>query len=614
MQTPRSAAAQFRAWGASVTAIGKGSKQPLHKWKCYYETPQSDQDARRFPWRDAVGVGLLNGQGDWRTFDVDKCPGEATVDTLIAALGLPPDYRWVYRSGSGKGWEVAFICHDELPANVLTIKEKGVFWGQPKDGESFDHIELRWDRCQTIAPPSQYAGDGPGYRWRGEAPDAPPATVSIGHVLAAFFAVAILKIATDPKMGSDPKPKHDEGRMMRPTSDREAIDEIKRRFDLLAYARKHWPGDIQKDRNGEIRIKGHGGLLISEEKGTWNSFRDDVGGDAIELIGYHLYGDRWDHDDGTMFRAALEEGARETGVDLPPPGRSWSDQGAAFSIDESTPEGAAREIERLRARVAQLEEWREWAMKVASIETKKLSPAAKVVAFTLWPEMQSRKERGVDEPQRVYIEEASKRAGVSTGTYGAKLKELHTVGALARLPKRQPNGHKKILLQPVAFDQPEAWAPPAPRDHGGYHPKAERPAPACPDPECTPETPFDEEVSTISRLVCKKHGEFHITPERLTHRTWKIDPKTDLWKPTKFHPRESPNTQLAGYREDSSTPITQVECRPNDAPESANTQIAGWVTPDPDSEPRPVPAAPVKTILPDWYKSRAAQLAKVLPT
>lgn len=55
MQTPRSAASQFRVWGASVTAIGDGDKAPIHKWKRYYDTPQTEQDARGLPWNDAVG-------------------------------------------------------------------------------------------------------------------------------------------------------------------------------------------------------------------------------------------------------------------------------------------------------------------------------------------------------------------------------------------------------------------------------------------------------------------------------------------------------------------------------------------------------------------------------
>lgn len=261
-----------------------------------------------------------------------------------------------------------------------------------------------------------------------------------------------------------------------------------------------------------------------------------------------------------------------------------------YTIDESTPEGAKSEIERLRrenaqlrASVDRLEGWRDWAMTLASIRTEKLSPAAKVVAFTLWPEMQSRKERGIEEPQEIYIGDEKKpgaadKAGVSPGTYGAKLKELDSVGAFVRVKDRRANGNRRILIQTTAaFWIPEAWAPPAPRNHGGYHPKEERPAPECPDPECTPATPFREEVSTMARLVCWTHGEFHVTEERLTSRTWQIDAKTGTWKPTKFRPlrpAKDPNTQIAQYKEDGgSPPITQIAGWVDDASEAPNNHV-----------------------------------------
>lgn len=605
MITPRSAASQLRTWGASVTAIGKESKRPIHKWACFYETPQSDDAVRQIPWDQAVGVGVLNGINHWRTFDIDKCPGEPTVDTLLAVLGLPSDYRWVWRSGSGKGWEVAFICRDELPVGVLTGKEQepGVFWGLPKDGTSFDHIELRWDRCQTIYPPSQYAGDGPGYRWRGQVPEAAPAVVSVGHVLAAFFAVAILKLS-EPKIARDPKPRKQEP-IARPASDRDAIDEIKHRFDLLAYARKHWPGDTQQERNGEIRILGHGGFLINEEKGTWNSFRDDVGGDALELIGYHLYGDRWDHDDGTMFRAALEEGAQETGVELPPPQLRG---GEVYTVDESTPEGAAIEIKRLRARVAQLEGWRQWVMDLAALPTERLSPAAKVTALSLWPEMQSREERGIDEPRPLWIEDRAKAAGLSPGTYGKRLKELANVKAIVREEARDPRtGRSKTLIAPAAWLEPATWTPPEAGRHGGERPGAGRPAPEC--TTCPPETPIIEHEQKTTTMICGGCSAILSQVTTATAREWHPNNQLDCWPPQVPEQAADPNPQLEALEKDcchSQGP--QVECWPLHEAADPNNQVDCWPL-----EPPGAPAPPSSIIRPDVYRRHAAE-RKASPT
>jgi hypothetical protein len=41
--------------------------------------------------------------------------------------------------------------------------------------------------------------------------------------------------------------------------------------------------------------------------------------------------------------------------------------------------------------------WRDWALQVAAIPTETLSPAAKIVTISLWPEMRSRESRGVVE-------------------------------------------------------------------------------------------------------------------------------------------------------------------------------------------------------------------------
>jgi len=40
-------------------------------------------------------------------------------------------------------------------------------------------------------------------------------------------------------------------------------------------------GELVKDRGGEIRVKGQGGLLCNDAAGTWYSFSDETGGDAI---------------------------------------------------------------------------------------------------------------------------------------------------------------------------------------------------------------------------------------------------------------------------------------------------------------------------------------------
>jgi hypothetical protein len=536
-------ALEFHAWGANVTAIVAGSKSPLHKWKRFYETPQTRQDANALPWDKAVGVGVLNGINGWRTFDIDakkedeagkKLPdeqivpvSEAVLLATLRALGLPDDYAWVYRSGSGSGWEIAYICHDELPAGVLTVKDKepGVFWGVPKDGTAFDHIELRWVNCQTIYPPSAYEKpDAPGYQWRGAPPTEPPAVVSIGHVLAAFFAVAKLK---PPERAPEPAPKPQQAKpvVARPDNERDAIDEIKRRFDLLAYARKHWPGETQKERNGEIRILGHGGLLINEDKGIWDCFKDGCGGDAIELVGYRLYDTRWDRENGAMFRAALEEAARETGVEIPTPRAqdlsiTTVDGRRVFRIVDVTPvqvDGETVTItradyERLCARAADAERaeaWRRWAETILSREG--LKPSEKGVFVGLYPIIDARRAlahaAGNDDRIPLSYEHIAKVLRTSKSTVGRAVEIGEKIGLWRRDPETAQTKegydiqHMRIELQP-AFDDPRQALVIARPQQGGARPGAGR-KPKCPD--CPAETRVIKRTS--ASYVCEGCGE-----------------------------------------------------------------------------------------------------------
>ena len=101
------------------------------------------------------------------------------------------------------------------------------------------------------------------------------------------------------------------GRASRPV-----IDAIHEHFDLLAYARQHFPGEQQR-QGDEVRITGHGGLLLKPEAGVWFCHRETIGGDWLDLVGYRQHGVHWERQDKEMFRAALREAAAFAGVPLP---------------------------------------------------------------------------------------------------------------------------------------------------------------------------------------------------------------------------------------------------------------------------------------------------------
>ena len=59
------------------------------------------------------------------------------------------------------------------------------------------------------------------------------------------------------------------------------------------------------DKGDDVRVLGHGGLLLNLKRGIWHCFREHVGGDAIDLVGYARYGADWDRRQPRMFRTAV---------------------------------------------------------------------------------------------------------------------------------------------------------------------------------------------------------------------------------------------------------------------------------------------------------------------
>jgi Bifunctional DNA primase/polymerase, N-terminal len=290
--------------GTNVLALAPHTKKPIDPYKGWQDRRQTPADLAAQPWRWAGGLGLLSGINDWRVFDFDHCPDFDAVAALLAALDLPTDYAWVVRSGSRQGWHVWVRCPRPLPAGALPAKKQtaGVFVAP---GRGFDHLELRWKHCYTVAPPSLHPS-GRRYRFVHGRPTAAPAWVSPERVVAAFHAVTHTPARTTahgltvrlhglPRRADDP------------------FRALKAEFDMLGFARQHWPGRMV-DEGNDVRVLGHGGLLLNPERGIWHCFREQMGGDVIDLVGYARYGTAWDRRQPRMFRAAVREAAAFAGV------------------------------------------------------------------------------------------------------------------------------------------------------------------------------------------------------------------------------------------------------------------------------------------------------------
>ncbi len=143
---------------------------------------------------------MIDGVSGWRSFDFDDCPAYPStgrtsdpVSLVIAELGLPATYPWVIRTNSG--WRVSVRCLDDLPAAIFTTQTgagggSGVFTFAPKRAGDFDHLELRWRKCQTILAGQHPSGRA--YSFAHDLPIHPPTAVLLGRVLQATLAVGQL--------------------------------------------------------------------------------------------------------------------------------------------------------------------------------------------------------------------------------------------------------------------------------------------------------------------------------------------------------------------------------------------------------------------------------------
>ncbi len=108
------------------------------------------------------------------------------------------------------------------------------------------------------------------------------------------------------------------------------IDTIKARFDLVAYA-EYFLG-VQGIADGkEVRLPGNGGFLINLEKGTWFHHSGQRGGDALDLVGYNLFGTSWNNRNPSQFKQVLREAADFAGI--PSPERSTEQTVASAKPD-----------------------------------------------------------------------------------------------------------------------------------------------------------------------------------------------------------------------------------------------------------------------------------------
>lgn len=190
-------ARRYHGWGLNViptaddkrpVEVGAG-RLPWGKWK---GTRQTLTDLERLPWGKATGLaaicGPVSGGLVCPDFDPHKDgdlgavnPSMRLVHELLSALGLPADYGWLVRSGSGRGYHAWVLC----PGLVLPADSEKGRVDRPARAD-FAHIELRYTGHYALLP-----GGGAYAFVAGDWPEEAPATVTPEALLAAYDAVTL---------------------------------------------------------------------------------------------------------------------------------------------------------------------------------------------------------------------------------------------------------------------------------------------------------------------------------------------------------------------------------------------------------------------------------------
>src|SRR5215469_2524816 len=175
----------YRA-GFNVVPMKTNSKAPsLASWKEYTNHRQTETEVLALPW-NGPNIGIINGINHIRTIDIDQCDNGDMLFNMLQLLGLDLEYQWVVASpGKGGGYHIYLQCPD-----ALTLTTSSVLVGDPRQGQPFKQIELRWNNCVTMFPYSIHPEAQEKYDWLFNTPQEPLATIPAKVIERAFLEVA----------------------------------------------------------------------------------------------------------------------------------------------------------------------------------------------------------------------------------------------------------------------------------------------------------------------------------------------------------------------------------------------------------------------------------------
>lgn len=299
------AALGYHSEGLNVIPIREKNKIPAVEvlggtWE-QYQNRYSTGDEIKHWWgngyEQVFNIGLVHMNG-FVTLDIDHDSG--LIDEMYHAHPYLFKGR-IEQSGSGEGYHVPLRL-EQLPDFGMDQKQ-----GRPRGNRTwktklgFCNIRARF--CQTVCPPSIHPSGNP-YRFLQNGLITQTGNLDGLIEWLNQLAPPAIRESTTPKKPIAPA----------------------RSNDLLTAVKEAWPtalsvfsnfgmaADIKQEHNGELRLLGNGGLLLTADCSCWYSFSDEFGGGIFEAWGFCRMGSAYDKH--KHFRQVLLEMAKEAGIDV----------------------------------------------------------------------------------------------------------------------------------------------------------------------------------------------------------------------------------------------------------------------------------------------------------
>jgi hypothetical protein len=286
--------------GLCVIPIVPRDKNPAIPWTEYQTRCSTKAEIERwFGNGYSYNVGIVHGEvsGNFVSIDIDHDTGVmGEVKTLYPKLVTGR----IEQSGSGEGYHI--------PLRLETLPDFGVdVHKNPKGNRSWKTtkglVNIRARVCQTVVPPSIHPTGG-RYKFiqKGRITQLPNLD---------DFISWLDNITPKAKVKQKPTTSHS----IQPTGEDTLLEAVKHAWpDVLTVFNEFGLAHrVQAEKNGELRLLGNGGLLITEDRQTWYCFADEVGGDIIEAWIWCKYGPNIDRTE--IFRGVLLDMVRTAGLD-----------------------------------------------------------------------------------------------------------------------------------------------------------------------------------------------------------------------------------------------------------------------------------------------------------